>query len=98
MSQLTAAPLATADAESSSPLAAAFGPSPVPGRINEHHVALSTAATAPVVVTRRHRQGADLVTGFVRAFTALTQPRPQCRRHEPSYLEAARMSREMYRL
>ena len=98
MSQLAAAPLGTADARSTSALATAFGPSPAPVFINEHQVAFSAAATAPVLVTHGRWQGADLVIGFVHVFTALTQPRPHCRRHEPSYLEAARMSREMYRL
>jgi hypothetical protein len=33
-----------------------------------------------------------------RILTELTQPRPSCPRREPSYFEAARMSRAMDRL
>ncbi len=97
MSRSISAPLATADVKCSSARAVGWARTPAPVLITEYHVALSTAAAAPLAAGRR-RLDAHLITELVRALTALTQPRPHCRRHESSYFEAARMSREMERL
>src|ERR1700688_4867975 len=99
MSHVVPAPRATADLETGRPpTAASAPPRPAPVLITEHHVAFSTAAAAPVATTRRRWLHTTLMAGVGRILTELTQPRPHYPRREPSYFEAARMSRAMDRL
>jgi hypothetical protein len=95
MSHVLTTPPATAAAEPDPP--ARKLPTPAPALITEQHVALSTAAAAAAVATRRWPHHA-LISRLGRILTELTQPRPSCPRREPSYFEAARMSRAMDRL
>jgi hypothetical protein len=70
------------------------GPTPV--LVTEQEVAFSTAAAisaAPATV-RRPWPGATLTAAIGRILT-LPEPRPHYPRREPSYFEAARMSRQM---
>ena len=70
-----------------------YGPTPV--LVTEQEVAFSTAAaiSAPATV-RSRRLGATLTAAIGRILT-LPEPRPHYPRREPSYFEAARMSRQM---
>jgi hypothetical protein len=98
MSHVVPAPHASADAETGPPKAASAPPRPAPALITELHVAFSTAAATPVARTRRRWRHTTLMAGLGRILTELTQPRPARPRREPSYFEAARMSRAMDRL
>lgn len=51
------------------------------------------ASVRPRAATAGHR-----LAGLGRTVTAWTAPRPHVLRREPSYIEAARMAREMERL
>jgi hypothetical protein len=67
-----------------------------PVLVTEQEVAFSTAAAisaAPATVHRRW-PGATLTAAIGRILT-LPEPRPHYARREPTYFEAARMSREM---
>jgi len=90
-------------AESGPPAVGADQRPPTPALITEQEVILGTAAalSVPPTTTRRRWLGAQLIAAIRRmALTAPDKPR----RHYPpspstrSYLEAARMSREMERL
>lgn len=98
MSRVEPAPLATSDAESGPPTAATMPRGLAPVLVTEHHVAFSTAAAAGVATTRRRWLHTTVMASLGRILTELTQPRPHHPRREPSYLEAARMSRAMERL
>lgn len=95
MSHVLTTPPATAAAEPGPPARAL--PTPAPALITEQQVAFSKAAAAAAVATRRWSHPAPMAR-LGRILTELTQPRPSCPRREPSYFEAARMSRAMDRL
>ena len=97
MSHVLPAPPATADAKPGPPTAAPARPRQATVLITEHHVAFSTAAAAAGASTRRWPRTA-LLAGLGGILAELTQPRPPRPRREPSYFEAARMSRAMDRL
>lgn len=71
-----------------------------PVLITEREVVLSTAAalSAPAVPVRRRWLSPTLIAVFRRILNPLPEPKPHYPRRESSYLEAARMSREMDRL
>jgi hypothetical protein len=70
-----------------------------PVLITEHEVVFSTAAAVslPPATTHRRRLSGALVAAVRRIMSPLPAP-PQHYRHEPYYLEKARMSRAMGRL
>jgi hypothetical protein len=94
--QLT--PLAVPDVEPVRSRAAVMLPPPTPALVTEHEVALSTAAAAGSATTRRQWLHSSMVARIGRDLAALSQPGVHYPRHEPSYMEAARMSRAMDRL
>ncbi|MDT5054527.1 MAG: hypothetical protein QOF66_2893 [Mycobacterium sp.] len=94
--QLT--PLAVPDVEPVRSRAAVMLPPPTPVLVTEHEVALSTAAAAGSATTRRRWLHSSMVARIGRILAALSQPGVHYPRHEPSYMEAARMSRAMDRL
>ena len=89
MSHVTAAPLATSEAER--------GKHP-PVLVTENQLAFSTAAAAAVPTTRRRWLDTTPLGGLGRILTALTRPRRHQPRRQLAYFESARMSRAMERL
>jgi hypothetical protein len=98
MPHLTPAPLATSDTESGPLTAAPTLQTHAPVLITANQVAFSTAATSPVGSTRRRWLDTTLMGGLGRILAVLTQPRAHYSRRQPTYFEAARMSRAMDRL
>lgn len=85
------------DVEPAAPAASLPPRAAAPVLISEQQVAFSTAAARYRPIHRRWR----IITLFAaldHIRSSLLEPRPHCPRHEPAYLEAARMSREMDRL
>jgi hypothetical protein len=98
MSHISPATLGPPDVVSVPPDAAATRRTPTPVFITEREVAFSTAAAASTTPNHRRWLDSTGLAGVGRMLSALLQPRPQCPRREPSYMEAARMSRAMDRL
>ncbi len=71
--------------------------SPTRVLVTEQEVAFATTAATPVppATTRHRRLGTTLITAIGRIHVALPEPRPHYPRSDPTYVEAARMSREM---
>jgi hypothetical protein len=65
--------------------------------VTEQEIAFATAAaiSAPPATTRHRRLGATLIAAIGRIHIALPEARSHYPRRDPSYIEAARMSREM---
>jgi hypothetical protein len=91
----------------SRPAAPDVGPAPSAGSptqnastpvlISEQEVVFITAAATlvPPASSHRHWPGTTLIAAIGRIHMGLPQPRPHHLRRDPSYFEAARMSREM---
>jgi len=69
-----------------------------PELVTEHEVALSTAAAAGSATTRGRGLHTSMVARIRGVLAALSRPVVHDPRHEPGYMEAARMSRAMGRL
>jgi hypothetical protein len=96
MSQLLRGRTAGADLESAPSAIGSTQPSQPPVLVTEREVKLSTAAaTSLPPATTHHRVRATLIGAIGRIHIGLPEPRPNYPRRERSYLEAARMSREM---
>jgi hypothetical protein len=98
MSPITGTPSAASTSTSGPPTAAAAGQKHPPVLITEQQIAFSTAAAVSVGSGRRGRLHTALMARLGRILSALEQPGPHYPRREPTYFEAARMSREMDRL
>jgi len=69
---------------------------PTPVLITEAEVAFNTAAAlVPPATTPRHWPGPTPIAAIRHIRIALPEPRPHYPRRDPSYFEAARMSRLM---
>lgn len=97
MSHLLPGPTATAEVGSALPAVSSTQRSQT--LIPEQNVAFSTAAaiSVPLATTRRRWTGAT-VTAAIGRILALPEPRPHYPRRDPTYFEAARLSRAMEHL
>ena len=68
--------------------------------ITQQEVLFKTAAalSVPPAMMHRYRAAAAVITSIRHIHLRLPEPRPICPRHEPSYFDAARMSRLMEHL
>ncbi len=98
MSSITGTPIDPSTTTSGPPTAAAAAQKQPPVLITEQQIAFSTAAAVSVGSGRRGRLHTTSLARIGRIRAALGQPRPHYPRREPTYFEAARMSREMNRL
>ena len=98
MSHISPATLGPPDVVSAPPETGPTRCKPTPVFITEREVALSTAAATSTTPNHRRWLHSTGLATVGRILSALTQPLPHRPRREPSYMEAARMSRAMDRL
>jgi hypothetical protein len=98
MSPITRTPSAASTTTSGPPTAACARPKHPPVLITHQQIAFSTAAAVSVGSGRRGWLHTASLARIGRIVSALGQPGPHYPRREPTYFEAARMSREMDRL
>jgi hypothetical protein len=98
MSSITGTPSPASTTTSGPPTAAAARRKHPPVLITQQQIAFSTAAAVSVGSGRRGWLHTAPLARLGRIRSALGRPRPHYPRREPTYFEAARMSREMDRL